>query len=112
MILITFVLLLLFVTADVDATVTMKKEIISEDETSEKVCDINVDFNIGGASVQLDNLFNDPDLSIMMNKFLNTNWREITAEIRPAMGTSIENILHGIAKQLNEMYDLNKLFDE
>lgn len=74
------------------------------------MADINVEFNIGGASVHLDNLFNgEPELGAMMNKFLNVNWREITAEIRPALAESIERILYGIAHRLNEMYGLNNM---
>lgn len=69
-----------------------------------------MEFNIGGASVQLDNLFNgEPELGAMMNKFLNNNWREITAEIRPALAESIERILYGIAHQLNELYGLDNI---
>lgn len=84
---------------------------ISEyDELNSRTCDIKVEFNIGNASVRLDNLFNgDDELGSMMNQFLNSNWREITAEIRPALAQSIEHILCGIAKKLNEMYDLNDL---
>lgn len=75
-----------------------------------KVGNIHVEFNIGGASVQLDNLFDgNPELGGMMNKFLNHNWREITAEIRPALGESIERILYGIASQLNDLYGLDNL---
>lgn len=74
-----------------------------------RVDDVNVEFNIGGASVKLDNLFNgDPELGAMMNKFLNDNWREITSEIRPALGESIEHILYGIANRLHEMYSLDE----
>lgn len=99
--------------ADVDATLTIKKKDSSEnvhDENESRVADINVEFNIGGASVHLDNLFNgEPELGAMMNKFLNSNWREITAEIRPALADSIERILYGIAHQLNELYGLNNI---
>lgn len=107
------------IAADVDATVTMKLKSAPESNASssdcsnsDKVGDIKVEFNIGGASIQLENLFGgDPELGSLMNKFLNTNWKEITAEIRPALGESIERILYGIAHQLNEMYGLDKLLD-
>lgn len=92
----------------------MRRRNSTDDEQDEikKLGDINVEFNIGSASVRLDNLFNgDPELGAMMNKFLNTNWREITAEIRPALGESIERILYGIASQLNEMYGIDKLIE-
>lgn len=83
------------------------------DGKNDRPCDIKVEFNIGNASVKLDNLFNgDDELGSMMNQFLNSNWREITAEIRPALAESIENILCGIATRLNEMYDLNTILNE
>lgn len=73
---------------------------------------MNVEFNIGDASVKLDNLFNgDPELGSMMNLFLNSNWKEITAEIRPALAESIERILYGIVHQLNEMYKLDEFLE-
>lgn len=92
----------------------MKKKNSSEikrtPENNEKIGDIHVEFNIGGASVKLDNLFNgDPELGAMMNGFLNNNWREITAEIRPALAESIERILYGIANQLDKMYGLENI---
>lgn len=111
-----------FVLADVDATVVMHKKDNSttteqqqhrDDGKNDRSCDIKVEFNIGNASVKLDNLFNgDDELGSMMNQFLNNNWREITAEIRPALAESIENILCGIATQLNEMYDLDNIINE
>lgn len=104
----------MFIAADVDATLTMTMNNGSEVAHGKggKFGNIKVEFNIGNASVHLDNLFGgDHELGSMMNKFLNENWKEITAEIRPALGESIESILYGIANQLNEMYDLEKLLD-
>lgn len=104
--------------ADVDATVIMHKKDNStaaehDDGKNNRQCDIKVEFNIGNASVKLANLFDgDDELGSIMNHFLNTNWREITAEIRPALAESIENILCGIATQLNEMYDLDNIINE
>lgn len=74
------------------------------------VNDVKVDMNIGDASVNLDNLFNgDAELGSMMNKFVNDNWREITAEIRPALAESTEHILRGMANRLSEMYSVDQL---
>lgn len=100
--------------ADIDATITMKKkDSKTKADGKNRLGDIHVQFNIGNASVKMDNLFNgDPELGAMMNNFLNNNWREITAEIRPALGESIERILYGIAAQLNDMYGLDKLLQE
>lgn len=73
------------------------------------VDDVNVEFNIGSASIKLDNLFNgDLELGAMMNKFLNENWREITSEIRPAISKSIGQIIFAIASGLHEMYSLDE----
>lgn len=108
-----------FSPADVDATIKMQKKntaaaaVTKSNDADNKLGDIQVEFNIGSASVWLDNLFNgDPELGSMMNKFLNDNWREITAEIRPALGESIERILYGIGARLNEMYDLETILNE
>ncbi|XP_031635979.1 protein takeout-like [Contarinia nasturtii] len=103
--------------SDVDATITIKKKDSSDvdraHENSEKIGDIKVEFNIGSASVKLDNLFNgEPEIGEMMNGFLNNNWREITAEIRPALAESIERILYGIANQLDKKYGLNNILQE
>lgn len=72
-----------------------------------KVHKIFVEFNIGNASVELDNLFNgDEMLGQAMNTFLNENWREVTAELRPALSSTIESILRGIAGRLFDTYPL------
>lgn len=75
--------------------------------------DIDVDFNIGNASVHLDNLFGgDEELGTVMNRFLNENWREITAEIRPALSSSIANILREIARRLYEIYPIQQILPD
>lgn len=100
--------------ADVDATVSMKHSVVQRNGTDYlKADDIYVDFNIGGASVYLDNLFSgDEELGGVMNRFLNENWREITAEIRPALASSIEHILREIAKRLYEIYPIQQILHE
>lgn len=93
----------------------MKNSVITKSQDSKhyELDDVKVDFNIGGAKVKLNNLFNgDADLGGMMNKFLNDNWREITAEIRPALGESIEYILRGIAARLYEMYSIDQFLPD
>lgn len=78
-----------------------------------KAEDIDVDFNIGGASVHLDNLFGgDKELGSVMNRFLNENWREITAELRPALASSIEHILREIARRLYEIYPIQQILPD
>lgn len=99
------------ISADVDASVSMKHTKNESKNQPRKwaVDDVNVEFNIGSASIKLDNLFNgDLELGTMMNKFLNDNWREITAEIRPAIQQSIGQIILAIASGLHEMYSLDE----
>lgn len=104
-----------FPAADVDATIIIKSKGSSERKNgyNKNIGDIKVEFNIGGAEVHLDNLFNgEPELGGIMNMFLNQNWREITAEVRPALAETIENILFGIAVQLDEAYGLENIINQ
>lgn len=78
-----------------------------------KVEDVAVEFNIGDASVHLENLFDGSrDLDAIINQFLNDNWRAITAEIRPALARSIEHILREIAGRIYENYSVNEILPE
>lgn len=92
----------------------MKNDIFKVNDTEYlKTNEIQVDFNIGGATVELTNLFNgDKELGTVMNKFLNDNWKEVTAEMRPALAKSIENILRGIAGRLFELYPLKQILPD
>lgn len=92
----------------------MKAEVVTIDGKDHfKVDQIHVEFNIGGASVLLTNLFNgDQELGSAMNKFLNENWKEVTAEMRPALSKAIENILRGVTGQLFETYPLEQILPE
>lgn len=101
--------------SDIDAAISMKHNIITKNNNEKHldVNDVKVELNIGGASVNLENLFNgDAELGSMMNKFLNDNWREITAEIRPALAESTEHILRGMANRLNEIYSIDQFLPD
>lgn len=75
-----------------------------------KVDFMQIEFNIGGAQVQLDDLFNgDAELSKSMNMFINENWRMVTAEIRPTLESTISNILMEVAGKFFEAYPIDKL---
>lgn len=78
-----------------------------------KIYDIFVEFNIGGAAVLLSNLFNgDEELGAAMNKFLNENWKEVTAEMRPSLSKSIENILRAVTGRIFEIYPLEQILPD
>lgn len=72
-----------------------------------------MEFNIGNASIHLDNLFNgDPELGATMNKFLNEHWRLIAGEMRPALEDAISNLLLDVADKLFGRYPLRILLPE
>lgn len=78
-----------------------------------RVADLFVDFNIGNADIQLDDLFNgDTELGAAMNEFLNENWQSVAAEMRPALEDAIASILHGMADRFFEAYTMDQLFPE
>lgn len=100
--------------ADIDATVSMIAGIVHiNGKDHYKINKIDVEFNIGGASVELTNLFNgDEELGVAMNRFLNENWREVTAEIRPALAKAIEDILRAITSRLFDFYPLEEILPD
>lgn len=78
---------------DIDAIVALQLERYRNERTGlihQKVDDIYVDFEIGHATVRLDNLFNgDETLSAAMNLFLNENWSTVITEIRPKLEETV-----------------------
>lgn len=75
-----------------------------------KLKNVEVDFNIGNASIQLKNLFDGThDLGMIINQFINDNWRAITNEIRPALANSIEHILREIAGRIYDKYSIDEI---
>ncbi|XP_043589497.1 protein takeout-like [Bombus pyrosoma] len=78
---------------DIDAIVALQLERYRNERTGlihQKVEDIYVDFEIGHATVRLDNLFNgDETLSAAMNLFLNENWGTVITEIRPKLEETV-----------------------
>lgn len=100
--------------ADIDAIVSMKADIVQiNGKDHYKIDDIYVEFNIGGASVLLTNLFNgDEELGAAMNRFLNENWKEVAAEMRPALSRAIDNILRSVTGQLFETFPLEQILPD
>ncbi|KOC69868.1 Protein takeout, partial [Habropoda laboriosa] len=89
---------------DIDAIVTLQLQRYSNERTGlvhQRVEDIYVDFNIGHATVHLDNLFDgDETLSAAMNLFLNDNWKTVIAEIRPKLEETIADIVKNFADSI------------
>lgn len=79
-----------------------------------KVDFLQTEFNIGGAKIHLDNLFNgrDEELSRSMNEFINENWRMVAAEVRPNLEKIIGDILHDVADKFFSAFPISKLFTE
>lgn len=69
---------------DIDGVLSLKlKRVEKGGEEHYKVDLMQIEFNIGGAKVQLDNLFenSDVELSKSMNHFINENWRMVTGKM-------------------------------
>ena len=79
-----------------------------------KVDFLQTEFNIGGAKVYLDNLFNgrDETLARSMNEFLNENWRMVAAEVRPNLEKIIGDILQDVADKFFDAFPISKLLNE
>lgn len=77
-----------------------------------KVDFLQTEFNIGGASVHLDNLFNgrEPELAKSLNVFVNENWRIVAAEVRPNLERIISEILQDVADKFFFAFPISKLF--
>lgn len=97
-----------------DACVSIQaNEVMVNGNKHLRVGDLFVDFNVGNADVQLDDLFNgDSELGEAMNHFLNENWRSVAAEMRPALEDAIARILHDMTDRFFEAYTLKQLFPE
>lgn len=96
--------------SDIDASLSLKLKRVERNGSDHyKVDFIFINFNIGAAKVQLDNLFNDPELSKSTNVFINENWRMVTAELRPTLEKTISSILLEVADKFFEAYPIDKL---
>ncbi|KOX75423.1 Protein takeout [Melipona quadrifasciata] len=66
---------------------------------------IYVDFDIGYATVYLDNLFDgDETLSAAMNLFLNDNWNTVIAEIKPKLEETIATLIMDFTNVIFSMF--------
>lgn len=98
---------------DIDVIVTIQMERYLNERTGsihQSVDDIYVDFEIGHATVHLDNLFDgDEMLSGAMNLFLNDNWSTIIAEIRPKLEETIAMLIMKFTNTIFSLFPENVL---
>ncbi|CAB3360918.1 Hypothetical predicted protein [Cloeon dipterum] len=75
--------------------------------------DRTVKLEIGGATMHFDNLFNgNKQLGDTTNRFFNENWRDIVREIKPVLEDTIAEVVHGIVRQVFDLYPLEQLLPE
>ncbi|KAF4528888.1 hypothetical protein B566_EDAN017381 [Ephemera danica] len=72
--------------------------------------DRKVNLNIEGATMHFENLFNgNKQLGDTTNRFFNENWRDIVNEIRPVLEETIAEVIHGIVRQVFDLFPLEQL---
>ncbi|XP_063991768.1 protein takeout-like [Diachasmimorpha longicaudata] len=98
---------------DIDAIVTIQGERYQGDDLTEtyfRVLDCYCDFEVGHASMYLENLFNGEEtLADTMNLFLNDNWRAVAAEIKPALEETVGNMFKKFSNKIYSKYPLDQL---
>lgn len=97
--------------SDIDGVVSLKLNRVKKNNIEHyKVDFLEIEFNIGMAKVQLDNLFKgDEELTKSMNHFINENWRLVAAELRPALEKTISTILTEVTEKFFDAYPIDKL---
>lgn len=67
---------------------------------------LEVKFNIGNASMKLENLFGgDGELGNAMNKFLNENWEKLSNELQAPMEKALQDVLKPLADHAFSILD-------
>lgn len=115
---------------DIDALMQLKaNRFVKNGKEHFKVKDLNIEFNIGNANLELEvgsiynknllaqftiiffqNLFNgDPEMSSNINRYINENWKLVTAEIRPTLELSLSGIIKEVADKIFDTYPIEKL---
>ena len=98
---------------DIDVVVNMQGERYQDRQQRDehfRVTEFYCDFEVGHASIHLDNLFNgDETLADAMNLFLNDNWRTVAAEIKPALEDSMSRIFLNFSNKIYSKYPIDSL---
>ncbi|GLV31068.1 uncharacterized protein CBL_12141 [Carabus blaptoides fortunei] len=72
----------------------------------------SLDYDMEHATVQFDNLFNgNKQLGDEMNKVANENWKEIAGELKPAVSSTIRQIVDAVFDQFLEIVPIEEMFD-
>ncbi|XP_046420963.1 protein takeout-like [Neodiprion fabricii] len=100
---------------DINAIVTTQGEDYANSKDGNKtyfrVTDFFVDFNVGHATIHLDNLFNgDETLADAMNVFLNDNWKTVAAEMKPALEDAVAELFMDFANRIYAKFPKDVLF--
>ncbi|KAF3421505.1 hypothetical protein E2986_00932 [Frieseomelitta varia] len=98
---------------DIDVIMALQLTRYCDERTGlihQRVEDIYVEFDIGYATVYLDNLFDgDETLSAAMNLFLNDNWNMVIEEIRPKLEETIATLIIDFTNVIFSMFPENVL---
>lgn len=98
---------------DIDVVATIQGDRYQSQDTNEthyRVIDFYVDFDVGHASINLENLFNgDKLLSDAMNLFLNSNWKMLAAEIKPALENTVSELFKTFSNKIYSKFPLDTL---
>ncbi|XP_001607003.1 protein takeout-like [Nasonia vitripennis] len=98
---------------DIDVVVTIQGEKYQNqrtDKTHFRVNEFYCDFDVGHASIHLDNLFNgDETLADAMNLFLNDNWKLVAAEMKPALEDTVSRLFKSFSNKIYAKYPVDTL---
>ena len=98
---------------DIDAIVKIQGERYQNRKTEKthfRVTNFYVNFDVGKASIHLDNLFNgDETLANAMNLFLNDNWKTVTGEIKPVLEDTVSTLFKAFSNKIYSQYPLDVL---
>ncbi|XP_054270295.1 protein takeout-like [Macrosteles quadrilineatus] len=99
-----------------DLTITYKYDWVLNKKGSKHYMNFtksSLDFDIGGASFYLENLFNgDKLLGENMNYFLNQNWREVTKELGPAIGEAIGEVFRLLLTNIADLVPYEYIYPD
>lgn len=100
--------------ADINMSVSMQAGVhVLNNHEHLNVNNLFVEFDIGGARIRMENLFNgDRELCETMNTFINENWRSIVSEMRPALEDAVAKLLQGMASQFFDAYTMEQLLPQ